>query len=368
MAEHATLRILDANANRAREALRVAEDYARFALDSPRLTEALKSLRHRLREALDAFGLPADALLAARDTPADVGTALATEPELRRANAADVARAAFKRLEEALRSLEEYGKTVSVEAARAVAAIRYAAYELELQALKLPRSRLSQARLYVLLGPAPEGTGDLSEIGRAALRGGADLLQLRHKKATDRELLPLARDLREATRQHDALLLINDRPDIALLADADGVHLGQHDLPIRAARRLLGHERLIGATANTIKLAQQAEADGADYIGCGAVFPSPTKPDREVIGPARFAAVAKAVRIPVFAIGGITLDHLDELLAAGCERIAVSSAVASAPDVEAATRALKARLRGPGNGTEGTNGSGGTPLPRPLSE
>jgi len=130
MAEPATLRILDANANRAREALRVAEDYARFALDSARLADALKGLRHRLRGQLDALGIPGEALLAVRDTPGDVGTALTAPAELRRASAADVAKAALKRLEEALRCLEEYGKTLSPDAARGIQHLRYAAYEL----------------------------------------------------------------------------------------------------------------------------------------------------------------------------------------------------------------------------------------------
>jgi len=344
MADTATLRILDANANRAREALRVAEDYARFALDSVRLTEALKALRHRLRAAIEGFGLPPEALLSARDTAGDVGTALTTEPELRRTGAADVAQAALKRLEEALRSLEEYGKTVRVEAAQELEAIRYAAYELELQLFKLPRGRLAGASLYVLLTRTGGESRDLVGIGRAALRGGARILQLRDKAAGDRQLLAQARELREATREHDALLIINDRADLALLADADGVHLGADDLAVRAARRLLGYERIIGATANTAEQAAQAEAEGADYIGCGAMFPSATKPDREVVGPARLAEVAKAVRIPVFAIGGIGLDRLEELLAAGARRVAVSAAIAAADDVEAATRAFIERL------------------------
>lgn len=346
MAEPATLRILDANANRAREALRVAEDYARFALDSARLAEALKGLRHRLRAQLDALGLPAEALLALRDTPGDVGTALATPAELRRTSAADVAKAALKRLEEALRCLEEYGKTLDPHAAQGIQAIRYAAYELELQLFRLPRGRLAQAQLYVILGPVEGRPLDLAAAGRAALRGGADLLQLRHKTAPAPQLLALARALREATREHDALLIINDRPDLALLADADGVHLGADDLPIRAARRLLGPERLIGATANTVELAQQAEAEGADYLGCGAVFPSPTKPDREVVGPARVADVARAVRIPVFAIGGITADNLGALIAEGTDRVALIRGVLDAPDVEAAVRTLADRLKG----------------------
>jgi len=326
----------------------VAEDYARFALDSARLADALKGLRHQLRERLDAFGISAEAVLAVRDTSGDVGTALSAPAEMRRASVADVAKAALKRLEEALRCLEEYGKTLNAEAARGIQAIRYAAYELELQLFKLPRGRLAQARLYVILGPVEGREIDLAAAGRAALRGGADILQLRHKHAPDHEALAIARSLREATREHDALLIINDRPDIALLCDADGVHVGADDLPVRAARRLLGPDKLIGGTANTVALAQRLEAEGADYLGCGAIFPSPTKPDREVIGPARYAQVAGAVRIPVFAIGGITLDTVAELAAAGCERVAVSSGMLAAADIEAAARCLLERLRGEG--------------------
>ena len=346
MADQATLRILDANANRAREALRVAEDYARFALDSPRLTEALKALRRRLRTCIEGFGVTADALLAARDTCGDVGTDVTAEPEMRRDDAADVARAALKRLGEALRSLEEYGKTLDAEAARGIEAIRYAAYELELQMFRLPRHGIAEARLYVLLDPEVAWGDDVVGIGRAALRGGADVVQLRAKAASDRELLAWARGLREVTREHDALLVVNDRVDIALLADADGVHLGADDLPVRAARRLLGHEKIIGGTANTVELAQQAEADGADYVGCGAAFASSTKPDREVVGPKQVARVAEAVRMPVFAIGGIMLERLDELLEAGCDRAAACAGVVASHDVEGAARAFAERLRG----------------------
>jgi thiamine-phosphate pyrophosphorylase len=346
MKESAVLRIIDANFNRAREALRVAEDYARFALDSIRLTEELKGLRHRLREAVEALGVPADALLAARDTAGDVGIELSTPSELRRADAASVAMAAFKRLGEALRCLEEYGKTLNADAARAIQDLRYRGYELELQMFRLPRHRLAEAVLYVLLHRPGASQEQLLGIARAALMGGADVLQLRQKEAPGREVFELARALREVTREHDALLIINDRPDIAALADADGVHLGQSDVPVRAARRLLGAERIIGATANTVESAAAAEAEGADYIGCGAMFPSITKPDRQVVGPRRWGEVSQAVRIPVFALGGIEVAHLDELRAAGVDRVAVSYAIVAAADVEAAARAFREKLQG----------------------
>jgi thiamine-phosphate pyrophosphorylase len=340
MSDPAILRVLDANANRAREGLRVAEDYARFVLDSPRLTEALKGLRHRLREAVALLGRP-DALLAARDTPGDVGTSVATEAELQRADAPDVARAAVKRLQEALRSLEEFGKTLDPESARRLEALRYETYDLERQLFAAPHARLADARLYVILTT----DGDTEAIARSALRGGADVVQLREKCLPARELLPLARRLRELAHDSGALLIVNDRPDIALLSGADGVHVGQDDLPVREARRLLGPDRIVGATANTVELASRAEADGADYVGCGAMFPTATKPGREAVGAERLAEVAAAVRIPVFAIGGIDLTTVDAVVGTGIRRAAVCAAVVAAPDVEAAARAFAEKLR-----------------------
>jgi len=340
MDDTAVLRTLDANANRAREGLRVAEDYARFALDSPRLTAAFKSVRHRLRQAMASLGR-ADALLAARDTPGDVGTAVSTESELRRTDAADVARAAVKRVQEALRSLEEFGKTLDADAGRALEALRYETYDLERQLLTPPNARLDAARLYVIL----TADGDLEAIGRAAFRGGADIVQLREKRLPPRELLPLARRLADAAHEHGALFIVNDRPDLALLSGADGVHVGQDDLPVREARRLLGPDRIVGATANTVALATQAEAEGADYIGCGAMFPTATKPGREAVGPQRLVDVCAAVRIPVFAIGGLDLGTLDAVLATGHRRVAVCQAIVAAPDVEAAARSFAETLR-----------------------
>jgi thiamine-phosphate pyrophosphorylase len=340
----AILRVLDANANRAREALRVAEDYARFVLDSVRLTEALKGLRHRLREAVVLLGRP-DALLAARDTPGDVGTSLTTEAEFQREDGPDVARAAVKRLQEALRSLEEFGKTVDPEAARRLEALRYKTYDLERQLFAAPHPRLADARLYVILTT----DGDTEAIARSALRGGADVIQLREKRLSIRELLPLARRLRELAHDCGALFIVNDRSDVALLAGADGVHVGQEDLPVREARRLLGADRIVGATANTVELATRAEADGADYIGCGAMFSTATKPDRKAVGPERVAEVAAVVQIPVFAIGGIDLTTVDAVVATGVRRVAVCAAVVAAPDVEAAARAFAEKLRGLGN-------------------
>src|SRR5690606_16782211 len=171
------------------------------------------------------------------------------------------------------------------------------------------------------------------EVVEAALDGGATAIQLRDKEATARELYDQARALREVTARHGALLFVNDRLDVALAAGADGVHLGPGDLPIHAARLAAPRPFLIGASTDDPAQARQLEAEGADYIGCGAVFGTTTKDvGDERIGPAGLAAVARAVSIPVVGIGGIQPDNAHLLRDTGAAGIAVIGAVMAAPD------------------------------------
>lgn len=176
----------------------------------------------------------------------------------------------------------------------------------------------------------------------AAVSGGADVIQLRHKSVARGELLDLARRFRAAIR--DALFIVNDHVDIALLSEADGVHLGPDDLSISAARRIAGDRLLIGASASTPNRVRDAVKDGADYLGCGPAFPTPIKPEKNVLGPSRIAAFAKVTHVPVFPIGGIDASNIDQLVAAGLHRACVIRAVGDAPDPEQAARELRAML------------------------
>ncbi len=155
----------------------------------------------------------------------------------------------------------------------------------------------------------------------------------------------MARLVREWTRAAGTLFIVNDRPDLAVLADADGVHLGQDDLPVSAARRIVGSRALIGVSTHTIEQARQAVNDGADYLGVGPVFPSKTKEFEEFAGLDFVRQVAAEIRIPWYPIGGISLENLAEVQAAGATRVAVSSAVCGADDPAAAARELAMRLR-----------------------
>jgi thiamine-phosphate pyrophosphorylase len=336
----ATARIIDASANRAREALRVLEDYARFVRDDAYLSGELKNLRHDLAKALAA--MPAELLLVARDTPGDVGTAITTASEMERADLLDVVRAACKRLQEALRSLEEYGKVASPDIAGAAEALRYRAYTLE-RALLLSQSShelLAAAQLYVLVG-TDFCSAPFESTVREALAGGAQVIQLREKKLDDRALLALAHEVRQWTRQASALFILNDRPDLARLCDADGVHLGQTDLPVRDARRILGPGSLIGVSTHNLAQLRQAIVDGASYVGVGPVCASSTKDFGELAGVQWLREALAETSLPAFAIGGITVDNLPALRAAGARRIAVSAAVCQAQDPRDMARRLR---------------------------
>lgn len=336
-------RIVDAAANRAREALRVVEDFARFGLNDAAVTRELKHLRHDLAAAIGQ--LPAAALLASRDTPGDVGTEISTAAERRRAGIESVLTANFKRLQEALRSLEEYGKLVSEPAGAAFEALRYRSYSLEQRVgLQSPRRQLlAQARLYVLA----DGRSTVDEFGellRILVTSGVDVIQLRDKSLSDAALLKRGRLAREITRGSRTLFIMNDRADLAVACDADGVHVGQDELPVQEARSVVGPGRLIGLSTHNLEQALAAVGTGADYIGVGPVFPSRTKDFADFPGLRLLRQVSGCMQMAAFAIGGIGLDNIHRVLETGFQRVAVSGAVCGASDPAAAARELRAAL------------------------
>lgn len=335
-----TARILDASANRAREALRVLEDHARFALNDAFLTKELKQVRHDLAEALQL--LPASLLLDARDTLADVGAAISTDAEWDRPSLESVAQANAKRLQEAFRSLEEYGKVVNAEFARRVEKLRYHCYTLERALVQgtSSRDRLKHARLYVLVTDALCKTSLVGTV-KEALLGGAQIIQLREKEMDDRDLLAKARDLRELCHASGALFFVNDRPDIARLAEADGVHLGQEDMTIHDARRIVGANALIGVSTHNLEQVERAVLEGASYIGVGPTFTSKTKGFDNLAGLAFVREVFAATTLPAFAIGGIDESNVEQVIAAGARGVAVSNAICAADDPRAATQRLR---------------------------
>jgi thiamine-phosphate pyrophosphorylase len=203
------------------------------------------------------------------------------------------------------------------------------------------REVLKTARLLLVTDPRP----DLVERVVAGVRGGVEIVQLRDKRSPREELLPLAEELRDVCIRHGALFTVNDDAELARLSGAAGVHLGQDDGPISAARTILGPEAVVGRSAGSVEEVLEAVREGADYLGVGAVYATPTKPEGEVAGLALVRALAEEeLTVPWFAIGGVTLRTAPEVAAAGARGFAVVRAVLDAEDPGAAARELRSCL------------------------
>jgi len=380
------LRMLDANANRAREALRVMEDYTRFALSDEVLSTELKHIRHALAATLTA--LHVDGAMFCRDTENDVGVTIKTDRELRRDSLASVVTAAGKRFSESLRVLEECAKTLHPAFATQLEQLRYRGYSLEKTLNTITggndlRQKFEQVRLYVLLTDTlchPTIGGGQSEprpsgSDRAAMQErclslphgrGSDCpsrwehvldqilsvtqdfslcIQLREKNLADAELLRRAKILADKCRRHRAISIINDRPDIALLSHADGVHLGQEDMPCAEARKLLGHGKIVGVSTENMSQATAALHAGATYIAVGPMFSTQTKDKPRIVGPTYAAEAQQKIPLPLVPIGGITLDNLHHLTQLGIPRVAVCSAIISQENPASATCAFLEKLQ-----------------------
>ena len=340
------LRILDAAANRAREGLRVVEDFVRLTLDDSHLSRRVKELRHQLSSLM--AGLSDMRLIQSRDTRGDVGTAISTPQEMSRSSLEDVLKAGLKRAQEAARTLEEFSKVISrgsdLDCATVpgqFAQIRYGLYTLEKAILTAVgmHSRLSGRSLNLLL------TVDLCHLDwetvlRESIAGGIDIVQVREKSMTANRLISHLRQVRKITRETGTTLIVNDRPDLAVLGDCDGVHIGQEDLSVRDVRKVVGPDRLIGVSTHSIEQARRAVLDGAGYLGIGPVFRSQTKNFEEFAGLDFVTEVSAEISLPAFAIGGIADSNLTDVVQAGARRVAVSGAVCGAEDPRAAAAAL----------------------------
>ncbi len=200
--------------------------------------------------------------------------------------------------------------------------------------------------LYVIIDPEVTAGRDELEIARQAIAGGARLIQLRDKRREKGLQLPIAQGLRTLCREAGTLFLVNDHLDLALAAEADGVHLGQKDLPVAVVRRLAPRDLLIGCTTNDAEEARRAEADGADYVSVGRLYATGSKSDTRPATIDTLRAVRAAVSIPVCAIGGIDESNIDEVIVVGADMVAVIAAVAAATDVRSAARGLASRFGG----------------------
>jgi len=204
---------------------------------------------------------------------------------------------------------------------------------------------LNKVQLYAIADPGLCLNRDLVELVSQAIEGGAQMVQLRDKKSGDGEFLELAKKIHKITRKKRIPLIINDRVDVARLVDAEGVHLGEEDLPVKEAREILGSKKIIGASASDIKTAKIKEKEGADYIGLGPVFETGSKEIEKPLGVEILKEAKRSLKIPVFPIGGINLSNLDQIISTGTKRIAVISAIFMAEDVRKAAQELLEKLK-----------------------
>jgi thiamine-phosphate pyrophosphorylase len=340
-------RIIDANLNRAREGLRVGEEISRFLLNDPALTSEFKKTRHSLRKILEKFPEQLkNKLLEERDSLKDVGL-LVKEEGKKRGNFKEIIKANLRRTQEATRVLEEFSGLLNPQLGSKFEKVRFKVYSLEKEIISRTFSPpFPGSGLYVILSGELLGERTYQEVTREVIGAGARVIQLREKEKPTRTFLKIARDLRKITREKKAVFIINDRVDIALSCEAEGVHLGQEDLPLEKARKLMGRNKIIGISTHNLKEALRAERGGADYIGVGPIFATPTK-NYLPRGLNLISRVKGKVKIPFVALGGIKENNIKEVKKAGAKCIALSSAILKAPNIKKATQKLINKIKIP---------------------
>ena len=342
-----TLRIIDANLNRIGEGLRLLEDLARLLLNDTTLTQQLKTLRHELVISDWSFN---QQLLQSRDSESDVGVNIEAPEQTKQRELPIMVVANARRVQEALRTLEELAKipdtTAKLDSEKFKQA-RFSLYTIERTLLSrlLRKDKIKDiSGLYLIIDTqALKGRSHL-EVASQAICGGAKIVQLRDKLQSKKELLPLAQKLRNLCTEHNVLFIMNDYLDLALASDADGLHLGQNDLPIKVARKLLPMDKILGCSTTTVDQAITAESEGADYIAAGSIYPTSSKETAKLIGLEGLSQIKQAISLPLVAIGGITKDNAAEVLAAGADSVAVISAILQAESPEEAARQIAARF------------------------
>jgi len=337
-------RIVDANLNRVSEGLRVLEDIARFHLDDQEVCSLLKSLRHQVR----ALGSDCVALcLAARTADTDVGFAVSQETDKARETLAALTAANFKRAEEGLRVLEETLSLLGHAAsAKECERLRFAVYTLESQYSALLRPHRAAALLDTdLYGITAEelsqGRTNLQVVSEM-LEAGVKIIQYREKRKSFAEKYRECAEIRHLTQNAGATFIVNDHPDLALLCEADGVHLGQDDYPLQKVRPLVGETMLIGVSTHSPAQARQAVAEGADYIGVGPLFPTLTKGvPVQPVGLEYLDWVVSNLSIPFVALGGVTIANVGEVRRHGARLVALVKEIVSAHDIRVTIKQIR---------------------------
>ncbi len=353
------LRMIDANLNRSSEGLRVLEDVARFLLNDAEMSRRLRTLRHDLAQRTKSLEI---GFLSYRDAEHDVGHPYPVLPGERGfdrktislQNLLDLVTANAKRVEESLRVVEELAKLPEVNSMLNSASFeqaRFTAYTLERDLISGVSRRDKTERmlgLYVILDRQFLAGRDELDVARQIIEGGAKVMQLRDKSQfcqdKKRKLLIIAQKLKELCSEAGVLFIINDYLDLAIAVGADGLHIGQEDLPLSIVRRELPIDKIVGCSVTTLSQATQAQNEGADYIAVGSIFPTTTKKEATMVGVDIVRELKQMVSIPLVAIGGINQNNVSEVVAAGADAVAVISAVLSEKDIREAIQNFVAKM------------------------
>jgi len=341
------LRIIDANINRLGEGLRVLEEFARLTLNNTALTQQLKNMRHKLVNIGENLQKQ---LLQSRNAGEDVGSNMDVADEDKSRDVSSTIIANARRVQESLRVMEEMSKTPELGLdSEEYRKSRFELYTIEKVLLSgvLRKEKIQKlAGLYVVIDTEWLKGRSHIKIAEQAIRGGAKIIQLRCKERNTREFLSIAGDLKNICAEKEVLFIINDSMEVALAVGADGLHVGQEDLPTATARKMMPIDMILGCSVSNVAEAAAALADGADYLGVGAIFSTATKESARAVGIERIKEIKKAVNLPIVAIGGINEDNLKDVIKAGADAAAVISAIMGAADIEAATRQLVNIFRG----------------------
>ena len=343
--DRAIYRIIDANFNRTREGLRIAEEFCRFALNNEMLSSRCKQIRHHLSSVVGKLDM--QKLVTARDTENDIGRGIEIAEQMKRGGLEDCVTAGFARTTEALRVLAETAATLDAAVADNLERLRYDCYTLEkdIALFGFPALRFKNVRLYVIV--TVEDCPDALTVAKAAAENGADCLQLRAKKMTDANLFALAKGFVDLCKHHNVISIINDRIDIAVAAQADGIHLGQNDLPIEEIRRCQLKPLITGISTHSMAELEKALEQMPHYVGLGSVFSTNTKQAVKIAG---LEYIAKAIQflkdkpVEAVAIGGINLENIEKVLQTGARRIAVSSCICKAENPGQICKKLKQKI------------------------
>ncbi len=351
---HPIYRIIDANLNRASEGLRVLEDLARFYYNDQSLSEMIKQLRHKVRKNVE---ICREMCLKARDSQTDVGVKVSKKLTVDdRQSLEDLVSANFKRAQEALRVIEEYLKVLGeYTAAKMYEGFRFEAYSLEKEfhMMNLPEVKKVKldTDLYCITGEEYSAGRDNIQVVESMIRAGIKIIQYREK---DKKLLQKYREclkIRQLTKEAGVTFIINDDIDIAMLVQADGVHIGQDDLPIEKVRELVGVEMIIGLSTHSPEQALDAVQRGADYIGVGPIYRTFTKKDVcEPVGLEYLEYVANNIDIPFVAIGGIKEHNIEEVVARGARCAALITEIVGAESIEKKIKSIRQKMKGCVNG------------------